>query len=121
MVLDSDRNLTTYARVETLKTEMLDMFINRGIELGEEIDEGTLQVISKYIEFLSEQFELTKDYMIPVERIVIQDGDGEAEDYVKYSSAIELIEEMKNKVCKAIVVLVGVEMESLMDKKENDE
>lgn len=114
MVTNSDRDLASYARVETLKTDLLDLLVDLAYKHDITLDNDAKKHMYVYMDYLVNKLNLGEEHKIPVERIIVEDDGKDPISYVKYEEVVALTEAFKIKIGTVLLDLISYELEAFL-------
>jgi len=111
MATDSGRDLASYARVEMLKTDLLDLLVDLAIKHDITLDEDVKKHMYMYMDYLVNKLNLGEEHSVSVEQIIIEEDSKEPSSYVKYEEVLSLADAFKAKIGIVILDLISYELE----------
>ncbi len=114
MVTNSDRDLATHARAETLKTDLLDLLVELADKHSIQLDEDAKKHMYMYMDHLVSKLNLGQEHKIAIERIIVEEDGKEPSSYVKYEEVEALANTFKTKISMVLLDLISYELEAFL-------
>lgn len=114
----TNKDLSYYARRESIKIEVLDIFIELYEQSKLALDKEAKEFIVNRAGELMDTYDINSS--IPSRKFLIEGEDG-SEMYVKLSAVDNLFEEMRVKLSKAILHMLSYELVAHLTGEENNE